>query len=941
MSPNSNASIQCKKLQQLAKLCLLLLNSETNVQLDSGLRRQITKLYMACQIAELKINAVSTDHIIRNTAKNDLFMLHFVLNKMQKGLTNVIADGEMVDEGKLCNVLRNMAPYIGGACLADAVFLQSGASWITDVGSFIGGMLIGGAIRGQKFLNRTATDGLDVLKQYSNVDSWIFSSGTLKRNIRSESSAIYEIHSEIKTLFKELAAGKNISDSKQQYTDLLERINEGLENRTLKPNQLRLMTAKVKFSYSDANNQNQTGIFRDSLLSLLEVLGEKINERQMLPVLSEMTTYTEICRRCYLPAQSLESAQPVSVAALEKQIDTILNGTNWSSQIDSYSAIHQLKFLITDSNLSDPQKDLFRACVANKLAQIRELTKHRTNFDAKTTFIVGAAVFLSNIGTALLPLGSLAASIGISQQVQTIVLQGLQSLGTGAFNSAFFATTGYGSSWRAASTHANSTQNQQKQLTPANDQLAKKLQDFADGIAAGKNNAVNHSSPATGWDLAKIRQEITDFAPTEQEVEEKNKQALVKLILEFNVKYNGEIVPLIHVLQDTAPTPDARKKILNDYYTNALVLDHPPAYQEQFNTLLTRKKSTYQEAVLDYCKSIAVIAHSGDHQQLAMQFELTAAIQRATSDRTSNWFILNTENKRRNFAIRMLTGTLTYAAAFTVTAFTGPVVGFIAAVGLFTVKRLIDQKFANSYSTRFIEQALSQIPPDSNAIKPTESAAKITAQQVNDYAQKVAVAKVNEKLMPNQSVVLNSFVPKIMDYLEQNSYDQLSLLGNLQAISTMVTSSNLFGNRAKEVIIAVLEVKVMTSGKLKSILQQMQSTLAYDVVYGVIFGMVWASFLSPIIRDGALAALRGGAALLSSTQWTNYLAGQVFGTFEALISAPNVQTAFYDTLGIESDEQELAQKILTDAITKLYQNSERNQNIPTANLAAILADSAV
>ena len=33
LSPNSNASIQCKKLQQLAKLCLLLLNCETNVQL--------------------------------------------------------------------------------------------------------------------------------------------------------------------------------------------------------------------------------------------------------------------------------------------------------------------------------------------------------------------------------------------------------------------------------------------------------------------------------------------------------------------------------------------------------------------------------------------------------------------------------------------------------------------------------------------------------------------------------------------------------------------------------------------------------------------------------------------------------------------------------------------------------------------------------------------
>ena len=145
-------------------------------------------------------------------------------------------------------------------------------------------------------------------------------------------------------------------------------------------------------------------------------------------------------------------------------------------------------------------------------------------------------------------------------------------------------------------------------------------------------------------------------------------------------------------------------------------------------------------------------------------------------------------------------------------------------------------------------------------------------------------------------------IPRLVKFLEKDSYDTNSLLSNLNAIRNTVMSNINITDEDRFIIMAALSFAI-ANGKLKNILQHLRSTKLYDMLYGTVFGLSCISYLSPFLSG--------------TTQIGSYVTGGLFLAIKGIVASTNTQNTFYKILGVESDAMKCALKLVEPPILSL------------------------
>ncbi len=902
--------LQSEKLQRLILLCNGLLNCKS-VTFDYSMHQRITSIFMSAVFARATILTTLEPNepykTIVDQAKNELFVMFFTLRKIQKDLAHSLDKVDM-SNGRAFDSNRNNALNLAGTTFGYNAALSGHA--IIPGNYFNSKILVMtltmmGAGYGQRAVNNSAVNGLNLLKSYSGIGrKWyqINTNTELKMHMKDQKSSAQQIHADVKSLFKQLKKRNGVVNDEMQknYSELLDKLHAGLDDRTISVMQIRSMTGKVPLMYINDKGEIKFTKSRGSLLQLMDVLGtslypeNQLQSSETLAVNNLRNKFHEICEKCYFP----NVAGITTITQLEPEVDKILKSTPWSSQVHSYDAIHRLHFIIYNSNVSPNIKSLVSESVGNKLSQIKELAKHRSSFNVKVALPGAIGTGFFNVPTYLpiitgMPLPPLPGLNHPSSPFSSFLGSVFNlpntslALGVGALGA-----PPLGAPWRGASTHGFSTQQQIRKLQESRfalDQTDSKgtfalipevenidelkqptIAELPTGsleqgtiaelpkemksqtIATLAQNLIGKIQNNT-FEMTNVVQEIEDFVSNACNADdEAGKKCIIKLVLEFNVVHNKTQVPLIFLLQSKL-TGEKQTEILEFYFKNVVTSYNFVRDSEKFNDVLRLRKSTSGEAMLHFCQGLAIIKHyslNGNNQELAatMSRRLTGALSRSRSDKTSLWRVLTQVNAWRTIAISVLLGMASFflsVAAVAAGAWITPAGSFCAIVLIFGAKNVMERWLIERYGydhtvTNGMMDILKQTGSKNSPIE-----IKGTKKQRDEEVQAIK-NEIKDTLRLKKDDSLNKSVFRLTRFLEERTYDKFSFLTHLEAIVEHVGNEEFeISEENQSLIISALRVRIMEMGKLRNIMKQGGSNHGYNFFAGMVSGLLFALFMVP------------------------------------------------------------------------------------------------
>ncbi len=652
----------------------------------------VTNILLESRCAILTLKALSIDHtetLENKKAKNELYLLKFLLEKIKKGFAT---PEQLMEYTELAekSILAPSAISEGfGESLEVTISAETKGLHVDNTEGLIGTPIM--------FLHKIYF-AEEPIKFHLKLESYIELLAPPRSHIakllpqpKYHKNDLREIHQEIKSIFKELnKANANQTAMKDRYKACLNRLNQEIENGFIDPEILTLITGKVKI-------QSQT--FRGTLPSLLEILADTFEQIQ--PINSSITleenfqeTTNTIINKCY----KLEQNPRYTSMEVAKCVQEAYKHTDWESKIAASSTVHKVLHIINQSLCKENEKQLHKEIFLNKISTIEALKKHRSHM---SWLVAGAGAL--GIGCA----------VGDSLDINTTT-----SFIFDTFNTAFTFTglTLIGHTpheFRGTSTNERSIaeiiiRDKKKQN---NNQLL--ISTFINQYLDG--NSHDHDSKT-------LEDVINSFI--EENIlasDDDFKKYVESSIFEFSIKHKNckekhTAQPFIFILIDQTNNEEQQKLLLKTYYNHTLYKNnsnHGIEYNEaKFNKLLTTKHLNLNQGMLNFCKILAIIAHTSNiDPQIAtnMSEALTRTLIYAKKDKLSNWHILVNKELKVNILIKFAITADSFALWLCAVAFLTPIVtpvGIIfITIGLRLVRIWLHRK-CEIHDKAILEQAI-------------------------------------------------------------------------------------------------------------------------------------------------------------------------------------------------------------------------------------------